>query len=257
MDANYHTHTYRCGHARGSDEQYVKAAIDAGFKVLGFSDHAPYEGIHIPTDRMDMDQLDAYIDSLEALREKYKAHIEVKIGFEIEYFPFLEDHYRHLLKRADYLIVGQHNPTFLDRDLDLYAGEEEIETYGNLVVSAIESGLVSIVAHPDYFMIGRRSWPANGDAVAHRIAQAAAKHRIPLEINLNGLRYGTKMVDGQSVHLYPYRRFWEIVAQHDVICIYGVDAHHPTTLLEKERIQTVNQILVDLPLTILENYRLP
>lgn len=257
MDANYHTHTFRCGHARGADEQYVKAAIDAGFKVLGFSDHAPYPGIHIPTDRMDMDQLEDYVSSLEALREKYKAQIELKIGFEIEYFPFLENHYRMLLERADYLIVGQHNPTFLDRDLDLYAGEAEIEQYGDLLVQAIESGLVSIVAHPDYFMIGRRSWPANGDAVAHRIAAAAAKHRIPLEINLNGLRYGTKIIDGQPVHLYPYRRFWEIVAQHDVLCVYGVDAHHPTTLMEKERIQTVQQILVDLPLTIVENYRLP
>lgn len=257
MDANYHTHTFRCGHARGSDEQYVKAAIDAGFKVLGFSDHAPYDGIHIPTDRMDMDQLEDYFHSLELLRDKCKDRIELKIGFEIEYFPFLEDHYRKLLERADYLIVGQHNPTFLNNDLDLYAGEAEIETYADLVVQAMESGLVSIVAHPDYFMIGRRSWPANGDAIAHRIAETAARCRIPLEINLNGLRYGTKIIDGQTAHLYPYRRFWEIVAQHDVLCIYGVDAHHPTTLMEKERFHTVNQILADLPLTIIENYRLP
>jgi histidinol-phosphatase (PHP family) len=257
MDANYHTHTFRCGHARGSDEQYVKAAIDAGFKILGFSDHAPYPGIHIPSDRMDMDQLDDYYNSLMMLRDRYKDHIDIKIGFEIEYFPFLEDHYRFLLERADYLIVGQHNPIFLTDDLDLYAGEAEIETYGDLVVQAIESGLVSMVAHPDYFMIGRRSWPANGDAVAHRIASAAAKHRIPLEINLNGLRYGTKVIDGESAHLYPYRRFWEIVAQHDVLCVYGVDAHHPTTLMEKERLTIVNQILIDLPLTLVENYRLP
>ena len=36
---NYHTHTTRCYHASGKDEEYVKAAIKAGIKELGFSDH--------------------------------------------------------------------------------------------------------------------------------------------------------------------------------------------------------------------------
>lgn len=35
---NYHTHTTRCYHASGKDEEYVKAAIKAGIKELGFSD---------------------------------------------------------------------------------------------------------------------------------------------------------------------------------------------------------------------------
>lgn len=36
---NYHTHTKRCGHADGDDEQYVRAAMMTGFKELGFSEH--------------------------------------------------------------------------------------------------------------------------------------------------------------------------------------------------------------------------
>ena len=39
LDYCLHTHTKRCGHAFGADEEYVQAAIDAGIKVLGFSDH--------------------------------------------------------------------------------------------------------------------------------------------------------------------------------------------------------------------------
>ena len=35
----YHTHTSRCGHANGEDEEYVVNAIKAGIKRLGFSDH--------------------------------------------------------------------------------------------------------------------------------------------------------------------------------------------------------------------------
>ena len=42
MTANFHTHTARCRHARGTDREYVESAIRAGISVLGFSDHSPY-----------------------------------------------------------------------------------------------------------------------------------------------------------------------------------------------------------------------
>lgn len=42
MKHNFHTHTSRCQHAVGTDEAYVEAALDAGFDVLGFADHAPF-----------------------------------------------------------------------------------------------------------------------------------------------------------------------------------------------------------------------
>ena len=39
---NYHTHTARCMHAIGSEEEYILAAISAGYTELGFSDHTPW-----------------------------------------------------------------------------------------------------------------------------------------------------------------------------------------------------------------------
>ena len=86
QDFNYHTHTYRCGHANGTDEDYVQAAIKAGYKILGFSDHGPYKHIPSPGLRMDWEQLDDYIESLTALKEKYKDQIEIHIGLETEYY---------------------------------------------------------------------------------------------------------------------------------------------------------------------------
>ena len=83
---NYHTHTWRCGHAKGTDEQYVQAAIDAGFKVLGFSDHGPYRNRSFLDSRMDFSQVDEYYQSCNQLKEKYKNQIDIKIGFELEYF---------------------------------------------------------------------------------------------------------------------------------------------------------------------------
>ena len=41
MIANYHTHTWRCMHAEGTEREYVERAIEGGLKILGFSDHTP------------------------------------------------------------------------------------------------------------------------------------------------------------------------------------------------------------------------
>ena len=42
MKANYHTHTQRCLHAKGAEEDYVRSALQAGMDILGFTDHAPF-----------------------------------------------------------------------------------------------------------------------------------------------------------------------------------------------------------------------
>ena len=43
MRTNYHTHTTRCLHATGSDEEFVLSAIKGGYQELGFSDHTPHD----------------------------------------------------------------------------------------------------------------------------------------------------------------------------------------------------------------------
>ena len=35
MIANYHTHTWRCGHAGGNEREYVEQAITAGIRTTG------------------------------------------------------------------------------------------------------------------------------------------------------------------------------------------------------------------------------
>ena len=77
---NYHTHTYRCKHAKGTDEEYVLKAIEAGYTVLGFSDHAPYRDYPSDRSHMDFEQLDDYIDSINYLKEKTKSIKGVKIN---------------------------------------------------------------------------------------------------------------------------------------------------------------------------------
>ena len=256
MDYNYHTHTDRCGHATGDDEQYVRAAILAGFKVIGFSDHIPFKNVIHPSERMNYDQLEDYIQSIESLKVKYKDQIEVKLGFELEYFPEYNEYYKEMLSRCDYLICGQHNKILDHYSYDQFTNDEDVLVYASQVKAAIESGLISFVAHPDYFMIGRRSWSKACDEAVHIIAKAAQDNGVALEINLNGIRYGKNTYEGKLAYPYPYRPFWEIVSQYNVQCLYSFDAHKPYTLLEKERIELAEEILKDLDLSINHSYRI-
>ena len=86
---NYHTHTYRCRHANGAIEEYIKRAIACGITHMGFSDHVPYmcaNGVEL-CHRVPVAEVGEYFAEISALREKYKEQIDIKIGFEMEYYP--------------------------------------------------------------------------------------------------------------------------------------------------------------------------
>ena len=73
MLANYHTHTWRCNHASGTEEEYVQNAIARGMHTLGFSDHSPFplkenEPGHI---RIPVNQLPDYVNAVRSVGEKY------------------------------------------------------------------------------------------------------------------------------------------------------------------------------------------
>ena len=76
--ANYHTHTTRCKHAWGTEREYIENAIKAGYEVLGFSDHAPYlfdDKTYVSRVKMDMEQLEDYVMTIDKLKEEYKTAI--------------------------------------------------------------------------------------------------------------------------------------------------------------------------------------
>ena len=84
---NYHTHTKRCMHAEGTEADYVKAALDAGLDVLGFSDHGPF-----PDNRFDsrMPYADPYADFWKKVA---KTSIPVLIGSDCHDPAFMWDSY--------------------------------------------------------------------------------------------------------------------------------------------------------------------
>ena len=99
----YHTHTHRCKHADGTDEEYIIKAIAEGVRVLGFSDHAPfiYPDGYVSYYKMIPSEADEYFTSLRALADKYKDKIQRLVGYEAEYYPEVFEDMMALIERLD------------------------------------------------------------------------------------------------------------------------------------------------------------
>jgi len=235
-----HIHTYRCGHATGTDEEYVKCAIKAGFKTLGFSDHAFFPNIVHEHMRGNYSELDDYINSVLSLRKKYRRKIDIKLGFEIEYQENFYGFYRFLLqeKGFDYLILGQHlvydakgKPVYYYNGLDDIDG---IRQYKDDLIKGMETGLFLYVCHPDIFMTDVTKITPEIEEVCKDICEASIKYDIPLELNLGGFGYANLHSQLKGTNPYPNHYFWEIASKYHVKCVIGIDAHRPQDLIDNK-----------------------
>ena len=147
MRANYHTHTWRCNHATGTEEEYVKAAIAQGFDILGFSDHTPQlfpEGYRSGF-RMEVGELADYCAVIRSLRDRYSDSIRIPMGLEAEYYPALFSQLIPVLRDqgVEYLLLGQH---FIGNEQDQpYSGaptgeETVLRQYCNQSMDAMQTG---------------------------------------------------------------------------------------------------------------------
>ena len=226
---NLHTHTARCFHAVGSDEEYVQSAVKNGISILGFSDHCPMDQYTVYKDRMKMKELDEYIASLSQLREKYKDQIKILIGLECEYIPEYKEQYPEFLKKVDYLILGQHFNRFDQKDFTEEISSEDLIIMKDYVIEGMKTGWFTYVAHPDYFMYLMDSYPQEGKEAIREIAQCAAELNIPLEINLKGKSKGKKLIDGKLDYRYPNSQTFDIISKAGAPVLFGLDSHNPKT----------------------------
>lgn len=228
MIANYHTHTPRCNHATGTEEEYVQSAVKGGLKILGFADHSPYwfPGDYYSTFRMRPEELPGYVEALSALREKYAGQLQLHIGVEAEYYPA---YFSELQKRlrdggVEYLILGQHFPgnEMGETHNSVATAEEKVlERFCDQLIEAIQTGTFTYIAHPDVLNF------VGDDAVyrrhMRRLCREAKSCGIPVEINFLGLREG---------RYYPDNRLWEVAGEEGCKVIFGADAHSPDVVTD-------------------------
>lgn len=238
LQANYHTHTKRCGHATGEDEEYVLQAIGYGYRYLGFSDHAMLPGFSQPFTRGDFSLYDDYLNSIKNLKEKYKDRIDIFIGFEAEsfpdYFPFFKEQLSNGI--LDYMILGNHSA--MDSNKKLYThfktitSASQLYLYRDLAIQAMESGLFSIFAHPDYFLSSISNYDNDCKKVSSELIKTAIAYDIPLEVNIAGIRNGKRKIGNETRWIYPTDYFFSLASKFQARCILGMDAHAPEQLTD-------------------------
>lgn len=231
---NLHSHTFRCGHAFGQDYEYVEAAIKAGYKQLGFSDHVMLPGVTQEGIRGNYHQLGEYLSSVGFLKEQYADQIDIRIGFEAEWYgDRFADYYRYLLSRPDveYMILGQHCFLGAENRMFWYTTLERpyrIDRYCDALIEGMESGLFTYVAHPDIYIRWNGAFDKRCEEIAHLIAKTAEKMHLPLELNCAPSRANPAYVFSEDTLSYPCPQFWDIVSQYKVDVVIGVDAHNPS-----------------------------
>ncbi|MBR5637263.1 MAG: histidinol-phosphatase [Pseudobutyrivibrio sp.] len=239
MLANYHTHTVRCKHAHGTEREYIEAAIENGFKILGFSDHTPqpYPPEYVSNIRMDMSEVENYTDTLVKLRDEYKNDIQIYIGYEVEYTRKYFDKLLAYLRQfpLDYIIQGQH---FAPNEIDgFYAGAEttdgsKVKDYVDLTIEGMRTGYFSYLAHPDLInYVGPDKVYLNH---MKRIVQASIDLDIPLEINMQGFFLNRN---------YPSDRFFSMASAMGAKFVIGCDAHIPVDVLQPEQMPDFTDFL--------------
>lgn len=252
MKANLHTHTVRCGHAEGTDEEFVLAALETGYSKLGFSDHTPFPyepEFWAENTKMSLEALEDYIASITALKEKYKGKIEILLGLECEsvprFFPFLTE----LRKRLDYMILGNHGDWTAG---DPYFGElntpRQLERYVASAVEGLETGLFLYLAHPDLMLCSYPGMDEVATTLSRQLCREANRLGIPLEYNI----YGTLKKVMPGTLGYPCSAFWQIAAEENVRAVVGIDAHRPKNFFIED-MDAAKQMLWGLGITVLDD----
>ncbi|MBO7214894.1 MAG: histidinol-phosphatase [Clostridia bacterium] len=246
MLCNYHTHTKRCHHATGTDREYVESAIKLGIKVLGFSDHAPYifDGNYYSHYRMFIDEIGEYKNSVLALKREYKNDIDIKYGFELEYYPDKHQREMEFIKKyePEYLILGQHfvgsepQGSYIARQSD----DSFLINYVNECIEGLKTGDFIYLAHPD--IVGYDFSEKVVDREYSRLLQFAKDNDFPVEVNVLGI---------SGNRWYSKRKIFTLAKQIGTKVIIGIDAHSPQAI-SQHSFDLANELVSGLNLNIIE-----
>ena len=231
MYCDYHTHTPLCLHASGTPQEYVQAAIRAGLREYGISDHAPMPGEPFDDWRMKQTDMPAYLDWLTEARECAALHgLTVRSALECDWFPGIEPWIEHLqgLHAWDYLIGSVHylgekeefdNPHRMDfwHRTDV---EDAWEQYWERFRNMAASGMFHIMGHAD--LIKKFGFRPSGDLRRYYEPSLEAMRETGACLELNTAGWHNKC--GEQ---YPDGQFLKMAAEAGIPLTISSDAHRP------------------------------
>ncbi len=170
LKADYHTHTV-FSHGKGTVEENVKAAMQAGLEAVGITDHSVGHVLY----GIKRNKLDDYIDAIERAKIKHENDIEVRAGIELNLIGLDGSVDMPQGYKFDTVILGYHKAA-LCRNIktawSFFTGRD-IEKITQSYMLAIQKGGIDIISHPGYGV------PVNYE----KLAKACSDYGTLFEIN--------------------------------------------------------------------------
>ena len=237
LPPDYHNHSVYCGHATGTVEEMVQAALKKGFSEIGFAEHHPYPehfSVDVPDCVVPGQKWPLFLNDVRSVQEKYGNRIEIRLGAEIDFLPGTVADYRQRLQEQsfDYVfgsvhvlegVVVDYEPAYLDSHIESLGGETGVwQRYWDALESLIRSDLCDIVSHldlPKKFGLGYPD-SLDWDRVVSVLSCIKEMNKT-LEINMGGI--------DRSVlrEPYPGQAILEKAFEMGIDILIGSDAHKP------------------------------
>lgn len=241
-----HSGSY-CGHASGRLEDFLVAAIAAGFKAYGISEHAPRshprllyrDEIEAGWDISRLkENFDAYTTESNRLVDRFAGQLTVLRGFEAEVVPGASWAVEMSAFRQrgvfDYVVGSVHHvdeipidyrPDEFAQAVAVAGGVEALAiAYYETVTTMAEVLRPEVVGHLDLIRkfaapFGSVDTPA-ARAAAERALEAVAAIDAIIDVNTSGLRVGLG---------HPYPAPWIVERARDmgIAFCFGDDSHSP------------------------------
>jgi histidinol-phosphatase (PHP family) len=230
--ADYHVHTFRCGHAGGESREFVLRALALGLSEIGFTDHIPLyflpEDERDPRLAMSEDRFEDYVAEVEELRKEFEGRIVVRLGLEADYAEGYEEDLRRWLDRTDWDFVLGSVHWVAGGWIDAPGSAARFETEGTdvlyteyyrLLAKAARTRLFDVLAHFDLpKKHGHR--PAGPVAGEEEAIAAAAEGGCAVEVSSAGLRKPVAEV-------YPAPSLLRRIVRAGIPVTFSSDAHAP------------------------------
>jgi histidinol-phosphatase (PHP family) len=229
LPAGYHMHTPLCHHATGSPVEYAKRAVAIGLAEIGFSDHSPMRRDDFDNWRMNISQLDEYVEKVRQAQMDFPQLI-IRLALEVDYLPGHEEWIRELAARHpwDYFIGSVHyvsDSWAIDdpQKLSEWKNRDAFEVwsaYFERLTKSAESKLFEIIGHMDLpKKFGHRP-TRDCMPLCEKFLAAAKQSGCAIELNTAGLRKDCR-------EIYPSREILQLAFQKGVPITFGSDAHAP------------------------------
>ncbi|MBN1192975.1 MAG: histidinol-phosphatase HisJ family protein [Coriobacteriia bacterium] len=231
-----HVHTWRCRHAEGTAEEYVKSAAKRGVQVLAFTEHLPLSAelaARVPGAEgyaMPLEELPDYVEDVRrAAALGMELGVDVLLGIEVDAVPAGLTDAASLLGAYPFDIVlgavhfiddwafddPEHTERYTEWSID-----DLWERYFSDLTTAARTGLVDVVAHID--LVKKFCFRPHGslEALYSRTARALAQAQVAVEVNTAGLRKPCR-------EIYPSQPLLAALRHAGVAVTIGSDAHCP------------------------------